>query len=34
MRLSVDESRARVGPLENCAAFRFAIRDGNLERVD
>jgi broad specificity phosphatase PhoE len=32
--LSREESRAQIGPLENCAVFRFAIRDGNLERVD
>jgi probable phosphoglycerate mutase len=32
--LSHAESRARSGPLANCAVFRFAIRDGDLERVD
>jgi broad specificity phosphatase PhoE len=32
--LSQAESRAQIGPLHNCAVFRFAIRDGNLERVD
>jgi broad specificity phosphatase PhoE len=32
--LSHAESRAVVGPLENCCVFRFAVRDGNLERVD
>ena len=32
--VSVAESRALIGPLENCALFRFAIRDGALERVD
>lgn len=32
--LSHVELRARIGPLENCALFRFAVRDGNLERVD
>ncbi len=32
--LSIEESRAQVGPLGNCAVFRFAIRDGRLERVD
>jgi broad specificity phosphatase PhoE len=34
MRLSFEESRARIGPLANCAVHRFAVRDGNLERVD
>jgi broad specificity phosphatase PhoE len=32
--LSAAESRAEIGPLQNCAVLRFAIRDGNLERVD
>jgi uncharacterized phosphatase len=32
--LSHEESRAQIGPLENCCLFRFAIRDGKLERVD
>ena len=32
--LSHEESRARIGPLTNCAVFRFAVRDGDLERVD
>lgn len=32
--LSPAELRAQMGPLRNCAVFRFAIRDGNLERVD
>jgi broad specificity phosphatase PhoE len=32
--LSREQSRARIGPLENCAVFRFAILDGKLERVD
>jgi broad specificity phosphatase PhoE len=32
--LTHEESRAHVGPLENCAAFRFAILEGKLERVD
>jgi broad specificity phosphatase PhoE len=31
--ISPAESRTRTGPLENCAVFRFAIRDGNLERL-
>ena len=30
--LSHEESRARIGRLGNCAVFRFAIRDGTLER--
>jgi broad specificity phosphatase PhoE len=34
MGMSHAESRAHIGPLANCAVFRFAIRDGNLERVD
>ena len=32
--LSHEESRTRIGPLANCAVFRFAVREGNLERVD
>lgn len=32
--LSHEETRARIGPLANCAVHRFAIRDGTLERVD
>jgi broad specificity phosphatase PhoE len=32
--LSHEESRARIGHLTNCAVFRFAVRDGCLERVD
>ena len=32
--VSLEESRARIGPLENCSVYRFAVRDGNLERVD
>ncbi len=32
--LSQAALRAEIGPLQNCALFRFAIRDGNLERVD
>ncbi len=31
--LSHVESRARIGPLTNCAVFRFAVRNGDLERV-
>ena len=29
--LSYEESRPQIGPLANCAVFRFAIRDGRLE---
>jgi len=32
--LSHEESRLQIGPLENCAIFRFAILAGKLERVD
>ncbi len=32
--VSLEESRARIGPLENCSVYRFVVRDGNLERVD
>jgi len=32
--LTHEESRAQIGPLENCVVFRFAIEDGKLERVD
>jgi broad specificity phosphatase PhoE len=32
--LSHEEARARIGPLANCAVFRFAVRDGDLQRVD
>lgn len=32
--LSYDDARPLVGPLANCAVFRFAVRDGKLERVD
>jgi len=34
MGLAYDDARPLIGPLENCALFRFAIRDGKLERVD
>jgi len=34
MQLSYDDARPLIGPLENCAVFRFAIRDGALEAVD
>lgn len=29
--LSYDEARPLIGPLENCAVFRFEIRDGAIE---
>jgi broad specificity phosphatase PhoE len=32
--LSYDDARPIIGSLENCVAFRFAVRDGNLQRVD
>jgi probable phosphoglycerate mutase len=32
--LSLEETRELIGPLENCATFRFAVRDGRLERLD
>jgi broad specificity phosphatase PhoE len=32
--LTHEESRARIGPLANCAVFRFEVREGNLEPVD
>ncbi len=31
MKLSSDDARPLIGPLENCAVFRFEIRDGALE---
>lgn len=31
--LTHEESRAQIGPLENCAVFRFAIHGGRLERA-
>jgi broad specificity phosphatase PhoE len=34
MGLSHEDARAAIGPLENCVAFRIAVRDGRLERVD
>jgi broad specificity phosphatase PhoE len=34
MGLSYDDARAIIGSLENCVAFRIAVRDGKLERVD
>jgi broad specificity phosphatase PhoE len=32
MRLSQDDARARIGPLRNCSVYRFAVRDGILDR--
>jgi len=32
--LSHEESRAQLGPLANCAVFRFAVREADLQRVD
>jgi uncharacterized phosphatase len=32
--LSHEESRARTGPLANCALFHFVVRDGRIEHVD
>jgi broad specificity phosphatase PhoE len=32
--LSREESRARIGPLGNCAVFRFAVRGGRLESAE
>jgi broad specificity phosphatase PhoE len=34
MELSYDDARPIIGSLENCVAFRLAVRDGKLERVD
>jgi probable phosphoglycerate mutase len=34
MGLSYDEARPLIGPLKNCAAFRFEIRAGALEQAD
>ena len=34
MGLSYDDARPLIGPLENCAVFRFAVQDGTIERVD
>ena len=31
MRLSYEDARPLIGPLENCVVFRFAIRDGAIE---
>lgn len=33
MGLSYDDARPIIGSLENCVAFRIAVRDGKLERV-
>lgn len=32
-QLSHEESRAALGPLANCAVFRFAVRDGRLAQT-
>jgi broad specificity phosphatase PhoE len=32
--LSYNDARPHIGPLANCSLFRFAVRDGKLERVD
>lgn len=32
--LSHEESRSTIGPLENCAVFRFAIRNGGLAQLE
>lgn len=32
--LTYEESRATIGPLANCAAFRFVIREGTLELLE
>ena len=32
--LSHEESRSQIGPLDNCAVFRFRVRNGGLERLD
>ena len=34
MRLSYDDARPLIGPLENCAVFRFTIRNGTIERTE
>jgi broad specificity phosphatase PhoE len=34
MRLSYDDARPLIGRLENCAVFRFAIRDGAIEGTE
>ena len=34
MRLSYDDARPLIGPLENCAVFRFTIRNGAIERAE
>ena len=34
MRVSDDDARHLIGPLANCAVFRFAIRGGRVETVD
>ena len=32
--LSHAESRAQIGPLANCAVFRFSVEDGRIARAD
>jgi broad specificity phosphatase PhoE len=34
LRLSYDDARPLIGRLENCAVFRFAIRDGTIEPTE
>jgi len=34
LSLAYEDARPLIGPLANCAVYRFAIRDGALERVD
>jgi hypothetical protein len=34
MGLSYDDARPFIGPLENCAVFRFAVQDGTIERSE
>lgn len=34
MGLSNEDARPIIGSLENCVAFRLAVREGKLERVD
>ena len=31
--LTHEESRAQIGPLENCVVFRFAVLDARIERI-
>ena len=34
MGLSYNDARPYIGPLTNCALFRFAVRDGTIERSE